>query len=403
MQTAQHKQLIILFFTLVVIMLGFGMVIPILPFYVERLGATGSQLGLLTATYAFMQLIFAPIWGIVSDRVGRKPVLVMGVFGNAVSLLMFGLSTELWQLFVARSLSGILSSATFPTAMAYVSDSTSEEDRGSGMGILGAAMGVGMVLGPGIGGWLASDSLSTPFFIASGMALLTLLLIMLFLPESLPTSKRKLKITAKTNQIRVMRDTLIGSMGVLFLMAFLVSFGLTNFEGIFGLYALEKLEYGPERVGTILTVIAVVAALGQGVLMGMLTKRFGEVYVIRATLIASSIGFILLLQADTFAAVLMTTGFFVLSNGMLRPAVMSLISKRVDDAQGAVLGLTNSFMSLGRVAGPVWAGMLFDIHFDYPYLSGAIILGMGFLMSFWLLRSRDKDCFTGIATDAPVL
>ena len=169
-----NRNILILFFTLVVIMMGFGMVIPIMPFYIKLFGASGSTLGALMATFAVMQFIFAPIWGSLSDRYGRKPLLMLGVLGNAFAQLLFGLSTQLWMLFAARILAGVLSSATLPTAMAYVGDSTSARDRGGGMGILGAAMGVGMVLGPGLAGWLAIGSLSTPFFVAAGLSTLAL-------------------------------------------------------------------------------------------------------------------------------------------------------------------------------------------------------------------------------------
>ena len=146
--SSNRRNVTILFATMVVVMLGFGIIITILPFYIESMGASGRDLGLLMATFAFMQLIFAPMWGSLSDRIGRKPVLLIGVLGNAISQLLMGFATELWMLFAARALAGILSSATLPTAMAYISDSTSDEDRGGGMGTIGAAMGVGMVLGP---------------------------------------------------------------------------------------------------------------------------------------------------------------------------------------------------------------------------------------------------------------
>ncbi len=154
----QKKNLSILFFTLIVIMLGFGMVIPVMPFLVKSFGASGSAMGTLMASYALMQFLFAPFWGSLSDRFGRKPILMIGVLGNAIAQLLFGLSTELWMLFVARILAGILSSATMPTAMAYISDSTTHKERGGGMGLLGAAMGIGMVIGPG-SGRLAGDTL----------------------------------------------------------------------------------------------------------------------------------------------------------------------------------------------------------------------------------------------------
>jgi DHA1 family multidrug resistance protein-like MFS transporter len=407
MKTSNRKSVIILSFTLAVIMLGFGMVIPIFPFYIERMGAGGSELGLLIAVYAFMQFLFAPIWGSVSDRIGRKPILMLGMVGNGLTLLLMGLATRLWMLFVARTLSGILSSATLPTSMAYVSDSTSEEDRGGGIGILAAGMGLGVILGPGVGGWLADESLSTPFFLGTGLSLLALLLIFILLPESLPAKVRqqcegKGKTTA---QIGELWRALSSPIGVLLFMAFLVSFGLTNFEAIFGLYALEKFDYGPERVGTILMVIGVVSTVAQGALTGPLTKRWGEAAVIKISLFASSVGFVVLLLANTYFTILLSTGFFVLTKTLLRPAVASLTSKQATPStgsghyvgQGVAMGLNNSFMSLGRIAGPVWAGFVFDIHVNYPYLSGVVIMFIGFLASMvWVSQYRKEATGAGL-------
>ena len=384
MKTSGRKQITILSFTLVVVMMGFGMVIPIFPFYIECMGAGGRELGLLVAVYAFMQFLFAPVWGSVSDRIGRKPVLMLGMVGNGLTLLLMGLATRLWMLFIARTLSGILSSATLPTSMAYVSDSTSEEDRGGGIGILAAGMGLGVILGPGVGGWLAGESLSMPFFIGAGLSLLALLLIALLLPESLPAEARqqrdrKGKTTVQIGEL--WRALLFSPIGILLFMAFLVSFGLTNFEGIFGLYALEKFDYGPERVGTILMVIGVVSTIAQGALTGPLTKRWGEAIVIKVSLLASSVGFVVLLLANTYFMILLATGFFILSKTLLRPAVASLTSKRATVGQGVAMGLNNSFSSLGRIAGPIWAGFVFDVNVNYPYLSGSAIMFIGFLIS----------------------
>src|SRR5690606_23529775 len=183
LEMRRNKNIIILFLTLVIVMMGFGMIIPLIGSYVDSFGASGRELGLLMASFALMQFIFAPIWGGLSDRFGRKKIPLVGITGFAVSQLMFGLATELWMLFVSRILAGMLSAATGPTAMAYISDSTTDEDRGAGMGIMGAAMGVGMTLGPGIGGLLAKNSLSTPFFVAAGVSTLTLILIAVVLPE----------------------------------------------------------------------------------------------------------------------------------------------------------------------------------------------------------------------------
>jgi DHA1 family multidrug resistance protein-like MFS transporter len=387
MKTTNRKNVWILSFTLAVVMLGFGMVIPIFPFYIESMGASGNELGLLTAISPLMQLVFAPIWGEVSDRKGRKPVLLIGVLGYGISMLLFGLATQLWMLFAARGLGAILSAATLPTTYAYIGDSTSEDDRGRGMGILGAAVGLGMVLGPGLGGWLAAGSLSTPFFITAALCVVTLLFIWLFLPESLAAQDRresKIKM-APAAQVRQLWQALFSPIGILLFMAFLVSFGLTNFQAIFGLYALEKFGYDTEQVGWILTGVGFVSAITQGVLTGPLTKRWGEASVIKATLLLSSISFGTLLLANSFLTVLLTTCFFTLPNALLRPAVISLTSKHATTKQGVAMGLNNSFTSLGRVIGPIWAGYAFDINVHYPYLSGAAIIFIGFLISLvWI-------------------
>jgi DHA1 family multidrug resistance protein-like MFS transporter len=381
-----RRSLLILSFTLVVVMLGFGLVIPIFPFFVEELGAGGRELGLLVATSALLEFIFAPVWGGISDRIGRKPVLMIGIVGYGLSSLLFGFSTQLWMLFASRALSGVLSSATLVTALAYVGDTTTEEDRGKGMGILGAAMALGVILGPGLGGWLAGESLSRPFFIAAALSLVTLVLIFLLLPESLATEDRRKGVgRVGSVNLRELWEALSSPIGVLLLMVALFSFALTNFEAVFGLYALKKFSYGPEQVGTILMVIAVVSTAGKATLTGPATKRWGEPAVIKASLLAGSVGFLTLLLANSYITILLATAFFILSKTLLRPAALALISKRTPGGQGATMGLSNSFISLGRIAGPVWAGFAFDANVNYPYLSGSAIMFLGFLLALVLI------------------
>jgi DHA1 family multidrug resistance protein-like MFS transporter len=387
----QQRNIAILFFTMVVMMIGFGIIIPIIPFYIEALGVGGKELGLMMAIFSIMQFIFAPFWGSLSDRFGRKPILVLGVLGNAISLVLMGFSTTYWMLLGSRALAGVLSSATMPTAMAYIADSTSERDRGGGMGVIGAAMGIGMVLGPGLGGWAASSSLAMPFFLAAGLSGVALLLLFFFLPESLAPAARSTDVRLAGPKVKDMWMALAGPLGILFFLAFLVSFAMTNFEGIFGLYALHQFDYGPQQVGSILTVIGLISAIAQGLLTGPATRRWGEVKVIKTSLLASAIGFVLMLLAVDFATVLLTVGFFVLANTMLRPSLSSLISKMAREGQGLAMGLTNSFMSLGRVVGPLWAGFLFDINIHLPYLSGAMVMLAGFGLSlFYLLKHKHE-------------
>jgi MFS transporter, DHA1 family, multidrug resistance protein len=381
-----RRNLTILFFTLVVVMMGFGIIIPIMPFYVVSFGAKGSSLGLLMATFATMQFIFAPIWGSLSDRYGRKPILMLGIVGNVVSQTLMGFASGLWMLFAARALAGMLSSATLPTAMAYASDSSSSEGRSGALGLMGAAMGVGMVLGPGLGGLLAGRSLSVPFFAAAILSLIALVLVWILVPESLPKERRVHASTgARVPRLAQMWRALRGPLGYLMLLAFLFSFGLTNFESIFGLYAKERLDYGPQQVGTLMMVIGVVSAVVQGGLTGPTTRRWGEVAVVRVSLLCTSIAFLVMLRVSTFAGVLLAGGFYVVSNAMISPATSSLISKKATTGQGAAMGLNNSFMSLGRIVGPIWAGFVFDINVSLPFFTGALIMLIGFVTSlFWL-------------------
>ncbi len=387
-KSSQTKNMIVLFITLVIIMMGFGMVIPVIPFLVEAFGASGQELGMLMAIYALMQLIFSPMWGELSDRYGRRPIMLIGLIGNGLSMLFMGLAGSITMLFIARALAGLLASATLPTAYAYVGDSTAEEDRGRGMGILGAALGVGMVLGPGFSGLLAENSLSTPFFAGAVLSLAAIAVVYFYLPESLAVEERKQSTNINfRQQFSQMWQGLRGPLGFLFFLAFLASFGLTNFEGIFGIYMANRFTYGPREVGLILTMIGVVSAIVQGLLTGPATKRFGEETVIKASMIGSSIGFLLMLWAFNLPTILLSVGFYVFSNAMVRPGISSLISRRADMGQGIAMGLNNSFMSLGRVVGPLTAGFLFDIDLGLPYLSGAVINMIGFLLCLVFLHA----------------
>lgn len=380
------KAFFILSIALVVVMFGFGMVIPIFPFFIENLGAGGSELGLLVATSAFLEFSFGPLWGSVSDRFGRKPVLIIGLFGYAISTFLFGISNQLWMLFAARALSGVLSSATITSAMAYVTDITTEENRGDGMGKIGAAMALGIMLGPGLGGWLAKGSLSRPFFIAAGMSVLSLVVVWGFLPESLSKEKKPFDHKLQLPQVKNLWEAVLGPTGVLFLMVALFSFALTNFEAVFGLFALDKFGFGPDQVGTILMVVAVVSTVGKALLTGPVTRKWGEAATIKVSLLAGSVGFLVLLGAWDFVSVLASTGFFILSKTLLRPAAFALISKQAGEDQGSAMGLSNSFMSLGRIIGPIWAGFVFDLHPSYPYLSGSVFMLIGFGVSLVVLK-----------------
>lgn len=360
-------------------MMGFSLAMPVLPFYIESLGGRGVHYGLLIACYGVMQLIFAPLWGSLSDKHGRKPFLLVGLIGLGMAMSLFGLANKLWMLYAAQMLSGSLSSATLPAAQAYVGDSTTRDERGGAMGKIGGSIGLGVVIGPGIGGLLASRSLATPFFIASGFCLLTFVIILVKLPESLSKENRCENVDIKFMQIKGFWQALFTPIGFGLVVAFMAIFGQTIFSSVFGLYVLERFSYGPEQVGTIFMAMGLMYALAQGLLVGPITKRFGEQKAISSALLGTSVGFALILLANTFLTILAAVSCFILLNSFLKPSALAFVSKNTVGNQGKAMGITESYMSLGRIIGPLWGGMFFDINLYYPFLSGILLLLIMFI------------------------
>jgi MFS transporter, DHA1 family, multidrug resistance protein len=399
MTSSNRKNLLILSFTMLVVMLGYSMAMPLLPFYIERFGVGGTELGWLMSTYSLMQLICAPIWGSVSDRYGRKPILGIGVLGYAITLFLFGLATNFTMLFLARAFSGILSSATQPTAMAYIGESTRQQEKSKSMGQLGAMVGLGIILGPLFGGLLSSASLSLPFFVGSGLAFTAFLLVIFLLPESKPAASSAGELSAPgslapTSQLDSGRAVskhphlldiylriLRGPAGILLLLTFIMSFGMTNFQGMIGLYAIDKFAFNTKQVGAIWMVMGGVLILGQGVLVGPLSKRFGDLTLIRSGLLGGAVGFVLVALAVDYITMLLALGLFVLALALIGPALNSCISNFAGEQQGSVMGLNSAATSLGRVVGPLWGGYIYDININDPFFSGAVTFLLGVLVS----------------------
>jgi MFS transporter, DHA1 family, multidrug resistance protein len=222
MKTTNRRAMPILFMTMFIVMVGFGVIMPILPFYAENLGATATHLGLLFASYSVVQFFFAPIWGAMSDRVGRKPMILLGLIGFGISFIFFGMANSLWMLFAARILGGVLSAATLPTVMAYIADTTDAKSRGGGLGTLGAAMGMGMIFGPVLGGFLGEYSASLPFFFSGGLAFAVSIFAFFLLPESRTAEERShARTQVRTNGLKDVVGALSGPMGFVLIIAFL--------------------------------------------------------------------------------------------------------------------------------------------------------------------------------------
>ena len=396
------KHLFVLLACLFVVMIGAGITMPVLPFYVERLalaeGATRQSVvmhvGLLAGVYALMQLLFAPLWGRWSDRIGRRPLILIGIAGYAVAQVLFGLSTSLWLLYAARILGGMLSSAILPVAAAYVADMTTDGERGRGMAWLGTAVSLGFVVGPALGGTLSRrdlhftaryghfmiDSFSVPFFAAALLGLLALFAGMRWLQESLPTQAPR----AVGEETGTEWRKLARSYGPLLGLALIGQFGLAIFEAMFALYAQAKFNYGPVEVGAVFVVCGLVMAVFQVGAVGFLAGRIREIDQIGAGFGLMGTSLALLVMARPRFSVLALVGLLALGMALIAPNLAALISKRSGSRRvGAALGVYNAANSLGQASGPLLGGTLFIWRPNAPYLlTGALLVAVALVIGW---------------------
>ena len=402
-------------------MIGFGITLPVLPFYVERLAldAGSSQqsivlhVTLLTGVYSLMQLVFAPLWGHWSDRIGRRPLILVGIAGYLVAQMMFGLSTSLFLLYAARIVGGILSSATLPVSAAYVVDMTTTEERSRGMAWLGTAASLGVVVGPALGGLLSQrdwhfnwsaghfrvDGFSTPFFAAALLGLLTLIAAFFWLPESLPKTSAP-DSTPENNTIKNRRTdwrALVKVLSPLLALTLAGQFALTMFEGTFALFAQAKFNFGPTEVGYVFVVCGLVMTVFQAGAVGFLAGKISEVVQIGIgfALMGSGIAFLSMAQTKIF--IFAFVALLALGMAFIAPNVSALVSKRGGEGQaGTSLGIQNAANSLGQTGGPILGGALFMWQINAPYLfSGTVLLVLALGIG-WGVMVRKAD--VGIAS-----
>ena len=390
------KHLLVLFFCLFLVMIGFGMTLPVFAFYTERLAIEGGasareaavHVGLLTGIFALMQFLFAPLWGRWSDRVGRKPLVLIGIGGFALAQVLFGLADSLWLFYGARIIGGILSAAMFPVVSAYVADLTSEDERSRGMAWQGTAASLGVMFGPAFGGLLAGSDLqlgmgpdqwiipafSLPFFAAALLASFTLPVVILWLPETLSSANA---FTPGKRSADRWRDLGI-QLWPLLALALAAQFGLAMFEATFALHAREMLEYGPARVGAIFTSCALVMAVFQGGAVGYLAPRMRAGYQIAVGFVLMGLALAILLPARGTTLVLTIVGLLALGMALITPNLSALTSRGQKHQTGAALGLRNAANSLGQAAGAGLGGLLFALNMNAAYwITGAILVAIG--------------------------
>lgn len=384
-QSSNKAALYILMFNMFITMGSVGLIIPVMPEYLKLFGVAGQVLGMLVAIFAFAQFVFSPISGNLSDRYGRKNLIVFGLIVAGIAQITFGLSTEVWMLFIARFLGGLGSAFIAPPIMAFVADITTYEERGKGMGMIGASMSLGFMIGPGIGGFLSKVSLHFPFYTAGCAAILAALLSFVLLPNTkVSTSQEKRK---QDHLAKQMVQSVKMPYFVMLLIILVFSFGISNFQTTFSLFLTQKFDYTPSDIAIILTVGGAVGVVIQMFVITPLFKRFGEMKVILVNLAIASIAIFSILYVSGFAFILIFETIFSTATTLIRPAVNTLISKLAGNEQGFAAGLNNAYMSLGNMIGPALAGLLFDWNMNSPYIFGSFILFSCFLLALiWTLK-----------------
>jgi DHA1 family tetracycline resistance protein-like MFS transporter len=334
----------------------------VLPFYTESMGASAAILGLMLSAYAAMQFVFAPIWGRLSDRIGRRPVLLFTVAGTAGALLLLGLADSLLGLFAARLLGGVFG-ANISVASAYITDVTPEEERTRWMGMLGASFGVGFVLGPAIGGLLSPYGYAVPMLVASAVAGANLAYTFFALPEP---DNRQTRDTPGAERESSLRQPLVRRL-VITNLAF--SLAVTQLEAVFAFFMMDRFRYDAQDVAWILVLMAVVMVGVQGGGMRALASRFGE----RQLLITGSavLGLSMAVTPWMYSVPVLLIPLLLSSvgRGVSQPSMMSLVSVTADASErGTVMGRFQSAASLARVFGPAMAGLLYDVEVFAPFL-----------------------------------
>jgi len=363
----KRSPLIVIFTTVFIDLVGFGIVIPVLPFYAEgtAFNATPRTVGLLFASYSIMQLIFSPILGGLSDKHGRRPVLLLSIIGTGIGFLILGLARTILMLFIGRILDGI-TGGNISTAQAYIADITTKENRAKGMGLIGAAFGLGFIFGPAIGGILSRWGIHVPFFFAATLCFANAVLLYFTLPETVTADHPAKNLAAGGRSLRHIANSLkqprLAFVLIIYFL-FIVAFSIMTTS--FSLYTMFRFGYDAQHTGYLFAYVGLIAVIIQGGLIGRLVKRFGELPLVMFGAFCFAISLFAVPfvgpAAGGLAGLLIGGGVFSMGNSLATPALTSLASKSVEAGeQGVVLGVTQSTASLARAVGPFLAAVLIN-------------------------------------------
>ncbi len=385
----------VLFLIIFMDLVGFGLLLPLLPFYVQRVGAGPETITLVLGLYSVGQFVAAPIWGRLSDSVGRKPVLALTSFGLAASYVMLAYADSLSLLIASRLFGGVMA-GNIAAAQAYVSDITTPETRAKGMGVLGAAFGMGFIFGPAIGGILGGSDVATADFTSPALASAAVTIaaavgVLLFLKESLRPEHRAARINRPKLPLGENLRTAFGRrvLVMLAMSGFLTITAWALFETVFALWASLIFRYGPAQIGYVLTFIGIISVVIQGGAIGPLTRRFGERALAITALVFLAVGYAALALSGTWAAMVLACGALGIGSALFNPSLSSLVSQEAaDHERGAVLGVYQGATTLGRVIGPAFSGLVFArVGAPAPFLLAAALVAPA-LGLLWLARRK---------------
>jgi len=375
----QKMVLIILLSNIFIAFLGIGLIIPVMPSFMNIMHLSGSTMGYLVAVFAVSQLLMSPLAGRWVDRYGRKKIIIFGLFLFGVSELIFGLGTNVSVLYLARILGGFSAAFIMPGVTAYVADITSVQERAKAMGYISAAISTGFIIGPGIGGFIAEYGVRLPFYFAAAIAFLACVSSIFILKE--PLTKEQLEeISAnakQTNFISDLKKSFHPLYFIAFIIVFVLAFGLSAYETVFSLFSDHKFGFTPKDIATIITISSIFGVVVQVFMFGKMVDKLGEKKLIQLCLIIGAILAVVSTIISSFLVVLAVTCFIFLAFDLLRPALTTFLSRVAKKEQGFVAGMNSTYTSLGNIVGPAMGGILFDINIHYPYLFAAVIMVIG--------------------------
>lgn len=365
---------------LFLVFLGAGLVIPVMPVLKEQMHLSGATMGTLVSVFAAAQLIVSPIGGHLSDKVGRKVIIVVGMFIFSISEIVFGLGQTVEWLYLARGLGGIAAALIMPSVTAYVADVTTFEERPKAMGLVSAAISGGFIIGPGLGGFIAHFGIRMPFFTAGILGLGGAILSLMILKEP----EKKIvhgQVNTRGSFLEILKNPLFTFPFIVIIMS---SFGLQAFESIYSIMATINFGFTPMEMAIVITISGSLALVCQIVFFDSIIKRIGEVGLIRLAFFTSAL-FIAILSVNHGKIIVSICTFIIfLAFDLLRPAITTYLSRYAGDRQGTVNGLNSTFTSFGNIVGPMMSGFLFDINHFYPYyVSAAVMFATALLSLFW--------------------